>query len=641
MNITDTDGSGHALGAAVLSHTESERIIESRLKRMPLSAVGTPAWMKQHEAVQKLNLQAHHCVISKSDNFVLEQLVTHDKVGTLVHELLVAEAWGEFIYPEIKAEVALRRRSGALRTYFIRYHEAALINLLEVIMYHDYVAEAAGDLCIELVDYCVRRVLSLVSRPPPRAEARRSAQEVVAEMQKRTALDDLERQAAEIEFRSAVSAVTVLRYLTEHVSKLPLAVMTRLLDTHDVMVAVVPLIENPPWTRRTDEGAWEKYKENAWREVEASALLKLTKHEAQVWLILYNLMCDAECRKRYAFSGHRKDTIMRVRKYINEVLVDQVPVLCEVQRYLDELTIMNAPPAAQAGSHFVMEQLATVRDGILREYGGRGRRRRPVGDDPNDGDPNDGDPNGQEEGRESSVSWRTTARRVLEAAYGEDGDQADLMALAGMYAADGVAELFGDAPAEADPNAASDGGTAAGSVGADVLSAVVEVVGVVGGSRGEDLGGRDGDGALDKGTEMSFAVSTAEAPETSATSKGLFKRFRLEPLGAAPPVPHDAVLRVTALRSDGCTIELESAPLGLPAQAVSERGPEGAAGEMVDVAEALSEAVWTRMGSLEEQAVAQLKLSKRRSVLRKHASGGLLHCYGMSELYLSVYVGEP
>ena len=60
------------------------------------------------------------------------------------------------------------------------------------------------------------------------------------------------RQQADIRFGVGMVALTMLRYLTEHMSKLPLAVMSRLLDTHDVLQLLVPLIENPPWTRRND-----------------------------------------------------------------------------------------------------------------------------------------------------------------------------------------------------------------------------------------------------------------------------------------------------------------------------------------------------------------------------------------------------
>jgi hypothetical protein len=42
----------------------------------------------------------------------------------------------------------------------------------------------------------------------------------------------------------------MLRFLCEHVSALPLGVVVRLLDTHDMLLGVVPLLENPPWTRR-------------------------------------------------------------------------------------------------------------------------------------------------------------------------------------------------------------------------------------------------------------------------------------------------------------------------------------------------------------------------------------------------------
>jgi len=84
---------------------------------------------------------------------------------------------------------------------------------------------------------------------------------------------DLQNRADDLLFRSAVVSVTLLRYVTEHIAKLPLSVINRVLDTHgasdvgcvgasrvscgpglvcaDVMVMVVPLIENPPWTRRT------------------------------------------------------------------------------------------------------------------------------------------------------------------------------------------------------------------------------------------------------------------------------------------------------------------------------------------------------------------------------------------------------
>ena len=48
-------------------------------------------WMKQHAHLSQLNLQAHQSVMGKTDNYVLEAMVTFDKVEVLIHELLVSE----------------------------------------------------------------------------------------------------------------------------------------------------------------------------------------------------------------------------------------------------------------------------------------------------------------------------------------------------------------------------------------------------------------------------------------------------------------------------------------------------------------------------------------------------------------------
>ncbi len=50
-----------------------------------------------------------------------------------------------------------------------------------------------------------------------------------------TASQAIDRHRAEIRFKVGVVAVTMLRYLTEHITKVPLGVMSRLLDTHGTL----------------------------------------------------------------------------------------------------------------------------------------------------------------------------------------------------------------------------------------------------------------------------------------------------------------------------------------------------------------------------------------------------------------------
>lgn len=219
-------------------------------------------------------------------------------------------------------------RSSSMRLYFCLYHEATLVNLLECILYHDYAAEALHEAAIDLVDYVAVRVGDLAggaySRPPTGTTEGGPRQQVV-------------QWLYDIGFSTSIACVSLLRYICEHLPKLQLSVMARVIDRHDALLLQVPLIENPPWVRRAPQppsegssgaesypaAAWQKWVGNAWVDVEARDLLKLSPCEGQPWLALLALTMEPEVRKRYALHSHRKSTLLRVRKYLNTVLLDQ------------------------------------------------------------------------------------------------------------------------------------------------------------------------------------------------------------------------------------------------------------------------------------------------------------------------------
>lgn len=69
----------------------------------------------------------------------------------------------QFVLPALlKTE---RSNSGkcTMRLYFTLYHEATLTNLLKIAMFHGHMCEQAGDLLIELADYCARKMTLLIS----------------------------------------------------------------------------------------------------------------------------------------------------------------------------------------------------------------------------------------------------------------------------------------------------------------------------------------------------------------------------------------------------------------------------------------------------------------------------------------------
>ncbi|XP_006822750.1 zinc finger MYND domain-containing protein 10-like, partial [Saccoglossus kowalevskii] len=97
-----------------------------------------------------------------------------------------------------------------------------------------------------------------------------------------------------------------------------------------------------------------KYIDGKWQEVPMSERLKLTKLEGQIWIAMFNLLMGPECQRKYEFNSHNKNQILKLRAHMTEVLLDQIPMLVDLQRYLEHLSMME-PPAARQG--LVLEQV--------------------------------------------------------------------------------------------------------------------------------------------------------------------------------------------------------------------------------------------------------------------------------------------
>jgi hypothetical protein len=338
---------------SVLNYSEAERYCES-LKEFDITNVGSSAWLDQHKFIEKLNLQAHHSAMSNSDEFVLEAISTYQKMGTLIHNLIVIETWKEFVFPKLLDHVAAKNN---IRMYFIFYHEATLINFFEVLLYHKHVVAEMGDKIIDMIDYVARKLIRLssgydfrsldISSSSPLSSGHPSSstsavltnsysservKALAQTLESRDPKQELLQHFKDIEFRICISCCSIARYLCEHADTMSLSAISRISDTHDFLMLFLPLIENPPWTRRTPQGKWEKLVEHKWQIIEPVNLLKITKLEGQPWLGVYHLLAKKEFRERYHLNSFRKSQLMRLRKYLNEVLTDQLPVLTDIQR---------------------------------------------------------------------------------------------------------------------------------------------------------------------------------------------------------------------------------------------------------------------------------------------------------------------
>ncbi|XP_078066271.1 zinc finger MYND domain-containing protein 10 [Mustelus asterias] len=399
---------------AVLFPVEADGYTQS-LQEFPLKDIGSARWFRQHEYIEKLNMQAIINATANQDEFVKETIYSHGKVSTLIHELIAVEVWKQKVFPVlcqlqdftpkstfpiyivINSEKALKTlatksvnwvamgklvRSGIrLRTLqmveklFILvdseeensrlvvfwnteiHHEATIINLLETIFYHKDVCDSADDTVLDLADYCHRKLTLLAARSDgcEKEELNRSSP---------ASLEELQKQSQELEFDISLKALSILRYITDHIDSLPLSVQTRLLNTHNVPCVLVHLMEYSPWSRHNSKGELQKYADGKWHTIPIEDRLKITKLDGQVWIALYNLVLKPNCQQRYDFNNFNKNQLLKLRSFLTEVVIDQLPNLVELQRFLGHLAMTDPPPPKK---DLILEQVPDIWDRIIRE----------------------------------------------------------------------------------------------------------------------------------------------------------------------------------------------------------------------------------------------------------------------------------
>ena len=337
------------------------------LQPLTLAQVGSDVWLGQHDQLEKLNIQAHYeAMQGKHDEYVVEQIITQNKVEVLIHELLVIEAWKSTVFPHLLKHFS---PITSVKAYMVLYHEATLCNLLELVMYHSSAVEgdSTSEAMVELGDYCARKVNLLISGAFKSVQTPVGTKEESRAAMSRTTEDTLKQQALDIGFSCAVCSISILRFLTDHINHLPLGVVSRILHTHDILLAMVPLVESPPWTRKNGKKL-EKFSDQRWIEVRPQDAMLLTKLEGQVWLTIYNLIMDKSCRKQYQYNSHRKEVLIRLKRFFTDILMDQLPLLRELKRFIEELSLMEPPPPT-ASSMAIIEQVPEMREKIIKDGG--------------------------------------------------------------------------------------------------------------------------------------------------------------------------------------------------------------------------------------------------------------------------------
>uniref|UniRef100_A0A7S3QQL4 Uncharacterized protein n=1 Tax=Dunaliella tertiolecta TaxID=3047 RepID=A0A7S3QQL4_DUNTE len=342
---------------------EAERIID-QLAPMTVQDVGTAKWNAQGQNIQRLNLQAHYNAQQHAEEFVVELLVSLDKMQVLVQNLLAIEAWKEKVLPHLHRQLA--RNVDKVVSYMVLYHEVTLANLLEVTLYHSHAAEALPEEhLLELADWCYRK-LRYLNDPQGGRRVATYKELSAAQLMAMSPEEELDAKVDETDFGAAMCCLSILRYLTDGLTTLPMGLLSRVVATNDTLMALVPLLDQPPWVRRRPNGAFEKWMNNQWQAVEAVDRFRLSQADAQVWLTVTNLVVEPKSRAKYGFDEWRRDRLLTLKRFMNELLFDQIPVLKDLQRVLDEMALgVGSDPSTARNAALILEAVPALRDSLL------------------------------------------------------------------------------------------------------------------------------------------------------------------------------------------------------------------------------------------------------------------------------------
>lgn len=87
-----------------LTPYETEYFVQS-IQEITVREYAGKQWFAQHENIYKLNLQSHRNAKAREDEYVLDSMVTFDKIKALIYNLIVSETWKNKVLPLCISEV--------------------------------------------------------------------------------------------------------------------------------------------------------------------------------------------------------------------------------------------------------------------------------------------------------------------------------------------------------------------------------------------------------------------------------------------------------------------------------------------------------------------------------------------------------
>lgn len=346
----------------VVSTFEAETMVQGMMPLL-IETYGSKQMLQKYALIEKFNMQCHKNAMSGSDDFILNAFVLEEKVKELIQDLFVVDFFKIKIFPLIKKEIC---EISSLKTYLLLHFESIIVNLLEKFFFHVTACQSADNFLIDIIEYCYLKISSQLTSI--------SSVKLIhkAILSKSTGIDDIDSKNSQINFLVAMSCISIIRYITDHLQALPFPITNHLLNTKDAPMILVELIDVRPWEYQEENSREisKIFSENTWASVHDNPkiLSVLNQYEGQVWISIYNLFLMHSTK--YEITEFRKNVLLKLKKYMHQRLYDALPPLVNLYRSLEELNMSGSAASSLSTKTFLVEMIPDL---FLINYGNKSK----------------------------------------------------------------------------------------------------------------------------------------------------------------------------------------------------------------------------------------------------------------------------
>jgi zinc finger MYND domain-containing protein 10 len=317
----------------------SRSLKTSNLKES-VESINSDCWLKLHFDIEKLNRLVHNQAINNEDEEITRVLCESDLIPVLVERLLVIRFWKDKVLPLLIDDCSTSFTKG----YLPIYHELVIVNLLEVLFFHREAVESGEERFSELIEYLFNRIGFLFEYKNCKK---------IRESVERTLVDSND----ETNFNIGICCITLFRYLTEYTTSRPS--LNLMVSTYDFYMILVNLLEKSPWKRKH-----EVFQDGKWQPDEQTCQGYLPKCEVQILLSLF-FMFDDKFLSLYDLSSSsvKTNNALKIRRFLTEEVIDQIPVLEKLHRFLEEIALCPKEYKSSM-TNFLIEPVSEISEAL-------------------------------------------------------------------------------------------------------------------------------------------------------------------------------------------------------------------------------------------------------------------------------------